>query len=94
MAEECAKAVGVDNDYLSKVEDQRKRREELVRKKEQRRFGGSEDNKTEERRKTAEDERKKAYLCVTIKNMTHLPSAPARIEKLAADIGSVTVRFS
>ena len=80
MTEECAKAVGVDSDYLSRVEEQKRKREEMVRKKEQRRFGGGE-----------EEEKKKAYLCINIKNMTHLPSAPVRIEKLASGIGEVTV---
>ncbi|PIO53523.1 hypothetical protein TELCIR_25140, partial [Teladorsagia circumcincta] len=35
---ECAKAVGIDNDYLSKLEDQRRKRDEVLRRKEQRRF--------------------------------------------------------
>lgn len=35
---ECAKAIGLDNDYLSKLEEQKKMREELLRKKEERRF--------------------------------------------------------
>uniref|UniRef100_A0A183GNX1 La-related protein n=1 Tax=Heligmosomoides polygyrus TaxID=6339 RepID=A0A183GNX1_HELPZ len=39
---ECAKAVGLDNDYLSKLEDQRRKRDEVLRRKEQRRFGGGE----------------------------------------------------
>ncbi|KAK6025211.1 hypothetical protein OSTOST_08899 [Ostertagia ostertagi] len=38
---ECAKAVGIDNDYLSKLEDQRRKRDEVLRRKEQRRFGGN-----------------------------------------------------
>ncbi|KAK6057697.1 hypothetical protein COOONC_04747 [Cooperia oncophora] len=38
---ECAKAVGLDNDYLSKLEDQRRKRDEVLRRKEQRRFGGN-----------------------------------------------------
>ncbi|KAK5976358.1 hypothetical protein GCK32_004177 [Trichostrongylus colubriformis] len=38
---ECAKAVGLDNDYLSKLEDQRRKRDEVLRRKEQRRFGAN-----------------------------------------------------
>ncbi|KJH48946.1 hypothetical protein DICVIV_04916 [Dictyocaulus viviparus] len=41
ISAECAKAVGLDNDYLSKLEDQRRKRDEVLRRKEQRRFGGS-----------------------------------------------------
>uniref|UniRef100_A0A0N5AV53 RRM domain-containing protein n=1 Tax=Syphacia muris TaxID=451379 RepID=A0A0N5AV53_9BILA len=35
---ECAKAIGLDNEYLSKLEEQKKIREEILRKKEERRF--------------------------------------------------------
>lgn len=41
ISAECAKAVGLDNEYLSKLEDQRRKRDEVLRRKEQRRFGGS-----------------------------------------------------
>uniref|UniRef100_A0A915AYT4 RRM domain-containing protein n=1 Tax=Parascaris univalens TaxID=6257 RepID=A0A915AYT4_PARUN len=35
---ECAKAIGLDSEYLSKLEEQKKMREEILRKKEERRF--------------------------------------------------------
>ena len=95
MTEECAKVVGVDSEYLSKVEEQKKKREELVRKKEQRRYGGGEEDKTKEKVKPVEDDynKKKAYLCVTIRNMSRLENAPDRIEKLATEMGAITVSF-
>ncbi|VDK17274.1 unnamed protein product [Anisakis simplex] len=34
---ECAKAIGLDSDYLTKLEEQKKMREEILRKKEERR---------------------------------------------------------
>ncbi|VDL82877.1 unnamed protein product [Nippostrongylus brasiliensis] len=46
---ECAKAVGLDNDYLSKLEDQRRKRDEVLRRKEQRRFGGNEQQSSNSR---------------------------------------------
>ena len=92
MSEECAKAVGVDSDYLQKIEEQKRKREEIVRKKEQRRFGGTDEADMNEKKTTASEvDGKKAYLCVTVKNMTHLPTASSKIEKLAAEIGDVLV---
>ncbi|EYC06638.1 hypothetical protein Y032_0074g813 [Ancylostoma ceylanicum] len=44
ISAECAKAVGLDNEYLSKLEDQRRKRDEVLRRKEQRRFGGGNGN--------------------------------------------------
>ena len=36
---EHAKAIGLDQDYLKRLEEQKRRREEIVRMKEQRRYG-------------------------------------------------------
>ncbi|KAK6744886.1 hypothetical protein RB195_011543 [Necator americanus] len=44
ISAECAKAVGLDNEYLSKLEDQRRKRDEILRRKEQRRFGAGNNN--------------------------------------------------
>ncbi|PIO62554.1 hypothetical protein TELCIR_15884 [Teladorsagia circumcincta] len=76
---ECAKAVGIDNDYLSKLEDQRRKRDEVLRRKEQRRFGEAE---------TAL-KKNKAYLCVNVKNIKQLTTAKMRVETLAKDLGEI-----
>ncbi|CAI4229052.1 unnamed protein product [Auanema sp. JU1783] len=96
VAAECAKVVGVDKDYLSRVEEQKRLREEMMRMKEQRRHGHEERRAEQPRMKSepgsstaSTTSKKKAFLCVNVKNLKQLPTALNRVETLAKEVGTV-----
>ncbi|PAV57980.1 hypothetical protein WR25_04424 isoform B [Diploscapter pachys] len=52
---EHAKAIGLDQDYLKRLEEQKRRREEIVRMKEQRRYGDTKDEPRDRQDRQAGD---------------------------------------
>ncbi|CAI5446704.1 unnamed protein product [Caenorhabditis angaria] len=91
---ESAQALGLSNDYLDKVKEQKRQRDEIVRRKEERRHGIEE----KEIKKTSSpapvpnsdrDKKMKAYLVVNISGLKQLPTGVKKIEQLATELGPI-----
>ncbi|KAL3101331.1 hypothetical protein niasHT_028087 [Heterodera trifolii] len=102
---ECAKAIGLDSDYLKKIEEQKKLREEIARKKSQHRKEiyareGQKDETKEGKGKKAEEtegtqrqkmtaNRLRPYLAVVVTNVSGLDDPCRRVEVIASKIGPI-----
>ncbi|CAD5230054.1 unnamed protein product [Bursaphelenchus xylophilus] len=91
---ECAEALGLDQEYVKKLEEQKKLREEMARKKYRR---DERDTKNEtkvvvevdrpKRKPSTPDQKLKPYLAVVIHNLTNLSDAYKRVKMIANAVG-------
>ncbi|KAK0414895.1 hypothetical protein QR680_011666 [Steinernema hermaphroditum] len=99
---DCVKAIGLDHDYMSKLEEQKRLREQMLRKKEQRRNenrGSPGPSKVSRRDPPPQDPlptddkkrtgRSKAYLVVVVDNVERWPAAQPTIQAIASATGRI-----
>lgn len=97
-AMESAKALGLSNDYIDQVNEQKRKREEIVRKKEERRHAPVSEKKevpttvstnTSSAAYANSKDKTKAYLAVNVTGVQQLPTAVKKIEAIASELGPI-----
>ncbi|EGT56779.1 hypothetical protein CAEBREN_08319 [Caenorhabditis brenneri] len=101
---ESAKALGLSNDYMERMNEQKRQREEYKKAKEEQRYGPSSAD-TKNRKEASvpstsahkdsassiKDKGTKAYLAVNVCGVQQLPTAVKKIEALANELGPIKV---
>uniref|UniRef100_A0A1I7ZUF2 YTH domain-containing protein n=1 Tax=Steinernema glaseri TaxID=37863 RepID=A0A1I7ZUF2_9BILA len=99
---DCVKAIGLDHDYLSKLEEQKRLREQMLKKKEQRRNenrgspgpsqAGKRDHPPQDPLPTDDKKRigrSKAYLVVVVDKVARWSAAQPTIQAIASATGRI-----